>query len=632
MNKINRHLLFVFFFILIASLHVEGQSVFLSNNEFSDSNVRITPGETYTNGHRKLSIRNGGDHYNFRNDALVYSSPTQNEIAFGFASYPAEELDDSNDLSYDTSPGYLVIDNTLITFCFHWKNNRKNINSRYELALNAHSVASSYQVNAAPYKDETYYVSRFYPLVINEYTLSLSEGASSETNPIKRDQLKILNTKSGETELIPLYLINQPKTVGRLHVGINSPYCYPMTQTVRLSIAIDADLSVRGADAYVENYEIPTNANYESFFSQLGKQYGFEVVWEAYPGYPESIDYIKSCPFMNLKLINPVDREISIVRNQVQYIADVLKDSPRKEWAITVNWDDSTHLRIRPKNYDLVISEIEYNKKRIELGDQFVQEHTPVRRIYKIEGLQAQTILGLIEQDIHRYSINQSGEHQIKMEDRKIEDIQFNLRAIREPEVIDPNEKFAIESYKGVIIEEKAVVDEKNNLLIVNALPETQAKIEKLLAEMGAYLGDVQKKSVPTGLPLEIILLAGSNDPIADATQVVNPQRYGFDIKDIETFNLCALIELGKASVNLMAERGDVGQLQATLGKNYRCQMEYMDTRLPYILVKTGLYESESDKLVLENTLFLEAGKPSLLGVTNLKQALILIVRISGKQ
>jgi hypothetical protein len=113
---------------------------------------------------------------------------------------------------------------------------------------------------------------------------------------------------------------------------------------------------------------------------------------------------------------------------------------------------------------------------------------------------------------------------------------------------------------------------------------------------------------------------------------------------------------LGKALVDVLAEAGPSGRALTTLGEEYQCELEFQEERPPYVIIKGRLMEnrvnaaldkvrasglmSEMDyqkeknlnasasRVLLENSVFLEPGKPALLGVTNLNQALILLLRL----
>jgi biotin carboxyl carrier protein len=104
--------------------------------------------------------------------------------------------------------------------------------------------------------------------------------------------------------------------------------------------------------------------------------------------------------------------------------------------------------------------------------------------------------------------------------------------------------------------------------------------------------------------------------------------QYGISPEDLKLFGFDAVAEMGKGLVTLSAEPGPTGRAVVSLSESYRCEIEFQDVRPPYVIVRGRLLSAQSDKPFLENTLFLEKGKPSVLGLTNLRQALILVLRL----
>ena len=119
---------------------------------------------------------------------------------------------------------------------------------------------------------------------------------------------------------------------------------------------------------------------------------------------------------------------------------------------------------------------------------------------------------------------------------------------------------------------------------------------------------------------------------------------YGLSEDDIKMFGFDRVSEVGKGIVSLLGEKGPGGKALVALNDAYSAEFEFSDVRPPYLIAKgrllatkgagagkdtpNGVNYATSEKPLLENTLFLEKGKPSVLGLTNLRQALILIVRL----
>ncbi|MCX7047735.1 MAG: hypothetical protein NTX50_19895 [Candidatus Sumerlaeota bacterium] len=119
-----------------------------------------------------------------------------------------------------------------------------------------------------------------------------------------------------------------------------------------------------------------------------------------------------------------------------------------------------------------------------------------------------------------------------------------------------------------------------------------------------------------------------SQDVQADTFSSDLAAQFGLSREDLKLFGFDGVAQLGKGITTLIAERGEAGRTLVALTDEYRCQLEFLDDRPPYLVVKTTLSGPQSEKPLLENTSFLEKGKPAIIGLTNLRQALILVLRL----
>jgi biotin carboxyl carrier protein len=110
-------------------------------------------------------------------------------------------------------------------------------------------------------------------------------------------------------------------------------------------------------------------------------------------------------------------------------------------------------------------------------------------------------------------------------------------------------------------------------------------------------------------------------------------RTYGLNPEDLEAFGFDGVLERGKSVVTLVPETGRLGTARARLDDRYMADLEYLDERPPYLIVRGSLTDTEAqpEKTILENTLYLKPGEPGILGVTNLKEALILVVERTGE-
>ncbi|MCA9433062.1 MAG: hypothetical protein KC940_21265, partial [Candidatus Omnitrophica bacterium] len=108
-------------------------------------------------------------------------------------------------------------------------------------------------------------------------------------------------------------------------------------------------------------------------------------------------------------------------------------------------------------------------------------------------------------------------------------------------------------------------------------------------------------------------------------THLVDPKDYGLGQEDLNQFNVEAVSELGRSnqSITNSVDRG--GSFSVTMGE-HTCEFTFQDFRDPYLIVN-GRVQGES-KTLIDSTLFLEEDTPSVLAITNMRDTLILVVRL----
>ena len=110
------------------------------------------------------------------------------------------------------------------------------------------------------------------------------------------------------------------------------------------------------------------------------------------------------------------------------------------------------------------------------------------------------------------------------------------------------------------------------------------------------------------------------------ATVIESPESYGLTTDDLKAFGLGGVKKMGRANITLAGLPGEEGQASVLLSQHYRAELQFLDVRSPYLIVRGSLVSGVTP--LIENTVFLERDKPSLLGLTNLDEALILILRL----
>jgi len=109
-------------------------------------------------------------------------------------------------------------------------------------------------------------------------------------------------------------------------------------------------------------------------------------------------------------------------------------------------------------------------------------------------------------------------------------------------------------------------------------------------------------------------------------------ERYGISAEDMQLLGAKSLSEMGRGVLSLSGDKGETGRAVVNLTPQYQCELQYQDFRSPYLIARARLQSPAASggaaKPVIENTVYLEPGKPSAEGITNLSEALILVVQL----
>ena len=105
-------------------------------------------------------------------------------------------------------------------------------------------------------------------------------------------------------------------------------------------------------------------------------------------------------------------------------------------------------------------------------------------------------------------------------------------------------------------------------------------------------------------------------------------QQYGIAPEDIAIFGFDGFVELGKAVFWLSRSRGE-DRSRFDLGDAYKCELRIQDIRPPYLVLNAELKGARKG---LDTTIYLEADKPSVVGITNMTEALLLVIKVVEKR
>jgi hypothetical protein len=149
---------------------------------------------------------------------------------------------------------------------------------------------------------------------------------------------------------------------------------------------------------------------------------------------------------------------------------------------------------------------------------------------------------------------------------------------------------------------------------------------------------DIDANSKPPGCKVEIRYSSTASDRESTLPPIERnslQRDYGITPDDLKLFGFTDFSPLGNGLVTLVGEPGTNGRARVMLSSSYSAELEYLDQRDPYIIVRGRLTTAKGtradDSPLLENTLYLEKDKPTFLGLTNLKDALVLAVRLRAQ-
>jgi multidrug efflux pump subunit AcrA (membrane-fusion protein) len=118
---------------------------------------------------------------------------------------------------------------------------------------------------------------------------------------------------------------------------------------------------------------------------------------------------------------------------------------------------------------------------------------------------------------------------------------------------------------------------------------------------------------------------------VGSAPATVPPQvlaEFGLTPADLGSIGIGSFAVVSRTAVSLNNLEGENGNALVTLGDDYRCRLAYVDERPPYVIVRAALLPVDKNvQPLIENTLFLDGDKPAVLGLTNMRDALVLVAR-----
>jgi multidrug efflux pump subunit AcrA (membrane-fusion protein) len=395
------------------------------------------------------------------------------------------------------------------------------------------------------------YLSSVCPVQLNEWNLSLSEKPVRYPDGSEFLQIAAANAQTSEEVALPA-APGAMRRLGRFLVSIVR--VYPETRTVLAGVSADADLTVRGRDAWCPALTVNLNESFARFLERFARDYGFEVEWVEFPaGEPQSVTFAKEGEFSNSGGV------------QGGLVSDVLEGIFGSRYGayvpqqrtLALEWRDATHLRVWAKDYDKTLAEkvketrenaawerfskeeAEEKKRFLEL---FEKEYRGETRVYPLTHISAQTAKELVEGQLDTHYLV-CWDQQRQEPDGRCVPLLFN----------GEEGYFAIQVEKTIVatgwkewrgappswptpplrtLRETAVADAKSNALIVTAIPKTHERIREALGRWDGVLAATGKPKGPVErYRIEAALLEGEKGGRAAATP--EPIKLSFRYKGI---------------------------------------------------------------------------------------------------
>lgn len=337
---------------------------------------------------------------------------------------------------------------------------------------------------AKDHRNPTVYLSRINPVRFNSWRVTLSDKPVRFPDGSMFYQVIAENADTNETVTFPAYR-SATRRFGRFTFSV-AQFCEE-TLTVMGSVNVDFDFSIRGKDAYVDRFTTNRNETIGDILDRCAKTYGFEITWKERPeGYPESIEYARNRYIQERDLRSRILEEL---------MGDILGKQP-----VELEWIDSTHLVVYPKDYDRILEakrRDEENRLTREQAEQsFKTDYALETRVYRLQSITSDTAKALVDPILDEYS---RGGDKIHNREQKAA-AQASSQA-----------EFTVDES----VTETAVADAKSGALIVSAIPATHARIQEILARTDRIIAQQpETKGAPKVYRIEATLLQGQGSQV----------------------------------------------------------------------------------------------------------------------
>ncbi|MEN6627275.1 MAG: hypothetical protein ABFD69_13710 [Candidatus Sumerlaeia bacterium] len=395
------------------------------------------------------------------------------------------------------------------------------------------------------------YVSRTSPVHVQQERWSISDRPKKYPDGKQIYQLEIRGGDGAMKAEIPL-ADGAFLEIGRFRIVVER---YNVeSQTARLGVLIKEDKSIKGRWGVIEANFISSWST-EKMLKTFAEPAGVRIVWEAAPGHPESVEYLKN-------YINPVNTSS---QHRYQGTVDtIIKSITENDPARRFEWVSDTQLKVSPTDYGKVLAEQDkkaaLEEENQEAVKRFDADYRLETKIYPLRAISIATAKSIVEPELHAYKLVNG----------------------RDGKYIVVQETHPWAAIEGRIARETAIADDKTNSLILKAFPKTHEKVVALLQKIDQSLAPAMSAEVPNRFQIEAILLRGDKAGTSTLPSYLSA-------KDLESLGVKSVTQTGRAIVSLAAEKGELGRAKATLGSSYGVELSFQDLRKPYLIVRGSL-------------------------------------------
>lgn len=637
----------------------------------------LFPGESHTFNGVKVEWRTGGEEKPAESPLavpgdLVFTGPKSAPVIFPVHDLIYENIQD-NSVTY-RSTTTVFVDGVV----FFLKGNPRQINEVSTVSLEIKAIGSPIHTNlTGESNSDRLYVSAWTPITINDFTLSYSKEMKTLADGAQYYMLQVDSDTQNIHEEIPIAM-NALRKIGRFTFGLGPD---DFGKSTLIKYEAELDLSLKGRDAIITdwNYEAYFGRYYmpiQDFFDLFSKDFNFSIEWKDQEGFPESAETVlgykvyvqkpnlarRGNSISSYGSVENVIRSINSNKDQVWVpdeaylkLIEFTWESPTKLIAQVINMDELARRRTANRERDI---------KNKNTRDLFETDYKMTTKAYPITSITAETALDLIKPDLKTWYLRSRSEgtevwisSTAEVEGAKIED----ARA------------------------ETALIAADRSAVILTAIAKHHALFEERLASIDKALGATAKSEKGRPHQLIVTLLVGSQEArqAGESSEMGDlgtirwdpalAEKFGLTAEDLDAFGIKTLGRAGVGMVSLLPEKGTSGRAQVALSPAYSAELEFEDMREPYLVLRGRLIQASAppadfpqmdgmpgsaapgndslygdpmmgsgenmgmmggfappaksaSRVLMQNTLYLQPGQAEMLGVTNLREALILVV------